>query len=67
MNTLIKYGASERFFAQAALYPDLRLARVLSQYKDLYKIANEQGETLAEISGKFRYEASRLFGLSCSG
>ena len=31
-----------------------------SQYKDLYKIVTEQGETLAEISGKFRYEAACL-------
>lgn len=57
MNNLIKYGASERFFAEAALYPDMNIARVISQYKDLYKIVTEQGETLAEISGKFRYEA----------
>lgn len=60
MNNLIKYGASERFFTEATLYPQLRLARVLSQYKDLYKIVTEQGETLAEISGKFRYEAACL-------
>ncbi len=60
LNRLMKYGASERFFAQATLYPDLRLARVLSQYKDLYKIATEQGETLSEISGKFRYEVACL-------
>ena len=60
MNILTKYGANERFFAEAALYPDLRLARVISQYKDLYKIAAEQGENLAEVSGKFRYSAQRL-------
>lgn len=60
MHNLMKYGASESFFAEATLNPDLCLARVLSQYKDLYKIAAEQGEMLAEISGKFRYEAASL-------
>ena len=60
MNQLMKYGASERFFAEATLYPDLRLARVVSQYKGLYKIVTEQGENLAELSGKFRHEAACL-------
>lgn len=56
MENLIKHGASDRFFAEATLYPNLHLARVISQYKDLYKIATSQGETLAEVSGKFRFE-----------
>lgn len=60
MNLLTKYGVSERFLTQAALYPQLYPARVLSQSKDLYKIAAEQGEFFAEVSGKFRYEASCL-------
>ncbi len=60
MNQLIRYGASERYFAEAALYPMLFLARVVSQYKDLYKLVTEGGECLAEISGKFRYEATGL-------
>ena len=60
LNQLIHYGASERWFAEATLYPDLYLARVISQYKDLYKIITESGECLAEISGKFRYEAMEL-------
>jgi len=60
LNQLIRYGASERYFAEAALYPMLFLARVVSQYKDLYKIVTEGGECLADISGKFRYEATGL-------
>jgi len=55
---LENYGASERFLLEASLYPELHLARVLSQYRDLYKIVTEEGEALAEVSGKFRYEAS---------
>jgi len=60
LNNLLKYGASERFFAEATLYPNLHLARVTSQYKDMYKIVTEQNELLAEVSGKFRYNVNRL-------
>ena len=60
MNQLIRYGASKRHFAEATLYPMLFLARVVSQYKGLYKLVNEGGECLAEVSGKFRYEATGL-------
>lgn len=34
-------------------------ARVISQEKGLYKISYEDKENLAEVSGKFRFEASR--------
>lgn len=60
MNYIIRYGANERWFAEAALYPDLCLARVVSQYKGLYKIVTESGECFAEISGKFRYKVTAL-------
>lgn len=60
MNNLIKYGVSERFINEATLYPEYKLARVISQYKGMYKIATEQKECFAEISGKFRYEVSHL-------
>ncbi len=60
MNQLIRYGANERCLAEATLYPGLFPARVVSQYKDLYKIVTEAGECPAEISGKFRYETTRL-------
>jgi ribosome biogenesis GTPase len=58
LHELTKYGADERRFTEAALFPGLLLARVLSQSKDLYKIADGEGETLAEVSGKFRLEAA---------
>lgn len=60
MNYLIKYGASERFFNEAKLFPQYILARIISQYRDLYKIITEEGEYLAEISGKLRYEIKSL-------
>lgn len=60
INQLETYGASERFFMEATLYPGLKPARVVSQYKDLYRIVTEHGEGLGEVSGKFRHEASWL-------
>ncbi len=54
---MVQYGFSGRFAAEATLYPGLFPGRVTSQYKDLYKVACENGELMAEISGKLRYAA----------
>lgn len=60
MKNLIKYGLNERFINEASKYPKLKLARVIAQYRGLYKIATEQQECLAEISGKLQYSTSEL-------
>jgi ribosome biogenesis GTPase len=57
---LTKYGANEYFYNAALPYPDLRIARVIAQYKDLYKIAAEHGEIFAEIAGRFRHEVKNI-------
>lgn len=56
MNLLQKYGANDRYFAEATLYPNYFLARVVSQFNALYKIVTNKEEGLAEVSGKFRHE-----------
>lgn len=58
MNNLTKYGLTPRFKNEATMYPDFVLARVIAQYRELYKVVTAEGEHLAEVSGKFRYEAS---------
>ena len=60
MNELENYGVSERFLTEAALYPDNSLARVVAQYRGKYKVITEQGEFLAEVSGKLRYDTEEL-------
>lgn len=60
LNDLEKYGAGERFINEAARFPGLRLCRVISQSKDLYKLTDGQNEFLAGVSGRFRYAAARL-------
>lgn len=61
MNCLENYGVSARFINEATLYPKYKLARIISQYKGMYKIATEENECFAEISGKYRYEVSKLY------
>lgn len=60
MNNLEKYGVNQRFINEATLYEGLKLARIISQYKGMYKIVTELGECFAEVSGKFRYEVTEL-------
>lgn len=54
---LYNIGLSERFKQEANMYEDMYLARVSVQHKDKYNIITEEGEALAEVSGKFKYEA----------
>ena len=55
---LYNMGLNERFKNEATMYEDnLYLARVSVQHKDMYKIITEEGEVIAEVSGKFRKEA----------
>ncbi|MBP2628233.1 MAG: ribosome biosis GTPase RsgA [Firmicutes bacterium] len=53
-------GLSQRFITESRLYISLYVGRVVSQYKDLYKVVTENGELTAEISGKFRFDVKAL-------
>lgn len=53
-------GLSQRFITESTLYASYYIGRVISQYKDLYKVVTENGELTAEISGKFRFDAKTL-------
>lgn len=59
MENLLHYGADESRFAQASQFPQLHLARVVSQSRELYRVVTEEGFLLAEVSGRFRFEAAR--------
>ena len=59
-NNMKLYGLDDRFRALASMYSDFVVGRILSQEKGLYRVITEFGEKLAEISGKFRYEAKCL-------
>jgi ribosome biogenesis GTPase len=57
---LKEYGLNERFLNEAGLYESLVAGRIISQFKDIYKTVTEDGEVMAQVSGKFRYNAAEI-------
>lgn len=57
---LKNWGFNENFVSESLLYKNFYVGRVVSQYKDLYRIITEKGELTAEISGKFRFAVMKL-------
>lgn len=53
-------GLTEKLIQESALFSDLQIGRISSQYKDLYKVLTEQGELAAQVSGKFRFGVQTL-------
>lgn len=53
-------GFGQRFINEATLYPEFFLGRVVSQFKDLYKVDTGEVELYAEISGKLRFSAESI-------
>ena len=53
-------GFSQRVLTEATSYTNLYVGRVMSQYKDVYKVVTENGELAAKISGKFRFTVKTL-------
>ncbi|MFZ5944594.1 MAG: ribosome small subunit-dependent GTPase A [Bacillota bacterium] len=66
-NILNKLRVNESFLQKAALYSDLVIGRISSEYKNIYKAVTEQGEIFAEISGKLRYAATTLLDYPAVG
>ncbi|HAE61538.1 MAG TPA: ribosome small subunit-dependent GTPase A [Eubacteriaceae bacterium] len=60
MKLLKSYGLTDRYINESSIYEGLRLARVIAQYKGLYKIITDNGERKAQISGKLRHETTEL-------
>jgi ribosome biogenesis GTPase / thiamine phosphate phosphatase len=53
-------GLTDKLLRETALNEGFHLGRVVAQYKELYKVATEDSEVLAEISGKLRYDSDEL-------
>jgi ribosome biogenesis GTPase len=60
LKLLKSYGLTDRYINESSIYEGLRLARVIAQYKGLYKIITDNGERKAQISGKLRHETTEL-------
>ena len=54
MNILENYGLKNIYIEESKNYPNFKLARVITQYKGLYKIVTESNEKLVEISRKLK-------------
>ena len=61
-----RLGLSHQFLAESTLYTGLIVGRVISQYRELYKVMGENGLITAEVSGKFRFDVKTL-SLHCMG
>ena len=61
MDTIMQqFGFSDRYAALAAAHPEHIPGRILAQEKGLYRLVTDRGEKLAEVSGRFRHQASTL-------
>lgn len=68
MNSYLKkYGLTDFYEQEAALYNGLFLARIAEQHRDLYKVIGEQGELNASVSGKLAYSAGNQLNYPAVG
>ena len=64
---LMNLGFSDRFVQEASFYEGLFLGRVVTQSKDLYKVATGNSEVIAEIAGRLRHYAENLMDYPAVG
>lgn len=53
-------GLSQRFITESTLYKGLYMGRVISQSKNLYRVITENGELIAEVSGRFHFSVKAI-------
>ena len=56
-NREISLGFTEQLSQEAVFYEGFVLGRVISQSKELYRVATVNAEVIAEVAGKLRYNA----------
>ena len=64
---MINLGFNEYYIREAAVYEGFILGRVISQSKELYKVATGNVEVTAEIAGKLRFDAGTASDLPAVG
>ncbi len=65
--TLYQYGLTACVLQEALAYDGCFLARVIRQHRDLYRIAGEQGDMTAAISGRLMRELQQGAGYPAVG
>ncbi len=66
-NKLSRIGFSDSFAREAATYESLYPGRVITQSQNIYRVATEKADLLAEITGKLRYTAMENADLPAVG
>ena len=68
-DNLLNYGWDEFFETHFQAYSasDYKAGRVVLEYNHLYRVYTEQGELLADVTGKFRHEAASRADLPVVG
>lgn len=65
---MTRFGLTDEIEKAAQEYiPEYTVGRIISQEKGLYRLVSEDGEQLAEVSGKLRYSASSVSDLPAVG
>lgn len=67
MKHLEAYGFTQGFKTEASTYAEFIPGRIVSQFRDLYKVVTDQGAFFAILSGKFRHEATHLLEFPAVG
>ncbi|MEL7603699.1 MAG: GTPase RsgA, partial [Bacillota bacterium] len=65
--TLYQYGLTARVTQEASAFDGYYLVRVIRQHRDLYRVAGEQGEMTAAISGRLMRELQQSAGYPAVG
>ncbi len=53
-----KYGLIKKYYNESTLSDKQKIGRIISKESENYKVITELGVTAAEVSGKFKYEAT---------
>lgn len=62
-----EYGLNDQLISESVKYQGLYVGRIISQSKGIYRVVCENGELLAEISGKFRFEINQQINYPAVG
>ena len=66
-NNLTRYGVTANIAQQAAQFDGLYLARVIRQHRDIYRVAGEESEMTAVLSGKLLHDMQLSGGYPAVG
>ena len=62
-----KLGLTKRLINEAKKHEGLYIGRVISRYKNLYRVITEKDELTAEVSGKFCFNVKNVSGFPAVG